>query len=318
MMHEIDLSRADLNLLVVFEAVLEEGHVGRAAERLRLSPSAVSHGLSRLRRLLNDPLFIKTPKGVVPTERGLELAAPIAAALQQVRQILSTAEPFDPARSRRRFIIGAPDGVSAVILSPLLDRLKRDAPGVDIGISQLLPAPGETVPGRAWAPAFRDLESRAADIAIIPIEDIPARFQVQTLFEEDFVIAVRPGHPLAEGVTVARYCEMEHLVVSMTGDPHGFVDQILAAQGMKRRTALTLPNFMFALAVVAETDMVCALPRRFVELNAGRFDVIALESPFPMRPFKLNAVVPGSAVADPGVSWLLELLMTLDAGRSPS
>ena len=92
MLNQIDLSRIDLNLLVVFEAVLDERHVGRAAERLNLSASAVSHGLGRLRRLLNDPLFLRTPKGVVPTARALELAAPIAGILAQVRSVVATAE----------------------------------------------------------------------------------------------------------------------------------------------------------------------------------------------------------------------------------
>src|SRR5689334_15346255 len=112
MLNQIDLSRTDLNLLVLFETVLDEGHVGRAAARLNLTPSAVSHGLGRLRQLLNDPLFLRTPKGVVPTARASEVAPAIAEMLAQARSILATAAPFDPARSTRRFTIGAPDGVS--------------------------------------------------------------------------------------------------------------------------------------------------------------------------------------------------------------
>src|SRR5262245_60204578 len=131
-MNIIDLSRADLNLLVVFEAVLEERHVGRAADRLSLTSSAVSHGLGRLRALLDDPLFLRTPKGVVPTTRATEIAAPIADILARVRSVLSTAKPFDPRTAIRRFTIGAPDGVSAVVLRPLLDHLRLSAPGIDI------------------------------------------------------------------------------------------------------------------------------------------------------------------------------------------
>src|ERR671912_1998487 len=97
MLNEIDLSRTDLNLLVLFETVLKERHVGRAADRLNLTPSAVSHGLGRLRKLLNDPLFLRTPKGVVPTARATELAAPIADILARVRSVMATAAPFDPA-----------------------------------------------------------------------------------------------------------------------------------------------------------------------------------------------------------------------------
>src|SRR5687767_8987187 len=134
MLNQIDLSRADLNLLVLFDAVLEEQHVGRAAERLHLTASAVSHGLGRLRRLLNDPLFLRTPKGVVPTERAAQLAGPVADVLARARSVLASAEPFDPALSTRRFTIGAPDGVSAVLLPQLLERLRASAPGVDISL----------------------------------------------------------------------------------------------------------------------------------------------------------------------------------------
>src|SRR4051794_26706560 len=106
MLNEIDLSRTDLNLLSLFEVVFQEAHVGRAAVRLNLSASAVSHGLGRLRRLLHDPLFLRHPKGVVPIERAEALAGPIAEILGQVRRVVAGAEPFDPARSRRRFTIG--------------------------------------------------------------------------------------------------------------------------------------------------------------------------------------------------------------------
>src|SRR3990170_3217726 len=124
MLNEINLARADLNLLTLFEAILGERHVGRAAARLNLSPSAVSHGLKRLRRLLNDPLFLRTPKGVVPTARATELAEPVAEVLAGVRNVISSAEAFDPAKSARRFVIAAPDGISSVILHPLLTMLK--------------------------------------------------------------------------------------------------------------------------------------------------------------------------------------------------
>src|SRR3954471_7529548 len=103
MLNEIHLARADLNLLVVFEAVLAEQHVGRAAARLGLTPSAVSHGLGRLRQLLHDPLFVRTPKGVVRTARAAELADPIADILARMRSVLSTAAPFAPRTSTRRF-----------------------------------------------------------------------------------------------------------------------------------------------------------------------------------------------------------------------
>src|SRR5262245_22260391 len=204
-----DPSRADLNLLVLFDAVREERHVGRAAGRLNLTPSAVSHGLGRLRQLLNDPLFLRTPKGVVPTARATELAAPIADILAQVRSAISTAEPFDPMRSTRRFTLGAPDAAAAVFLPPFLAKLRRAAPGIDISVRQLLPVPEEQSPERAWRNTFSDLEARAMDIAIIPSDHIPARFHARTLYEEDFVIAMRAGNRYADSPTLECYCEMQ-------------------------------------------------------------------------------------------------------------
>src|SRR4029079_5416394 len=138
MLNQTDLSRIDLNLLVLFEIVFQERRVGRSAERLHLSPSAISHGLGRLRALLGDPMFLKTPKGVVPTERALRLAPSVAEILARIRGVVSTAAPFDPRHSTRRFVIGAPDGISSVMLPPLLETLREVAPGVDIGIGKLL------------------------------------------------------------------------------------------------------------------------------------------------------------------------------------
>ena len=179
---------------------------------------------------------------------------------------------------------------------------------------QLLPTPGETSPERAWRFAFADLEARAMDIAIIPFDDIPARFHRRTLYEEDFVVAMRAGHPFAKAPTLDRYCEMQHLVVSHAGDAHGFVDEVLARQGRSRRIALTVPNFMFALAVVAETDLITALPRRFAAMHAPRFGVVTVEAPLPLGRFRLNAIAPKAAMMDAGLAWFFNVL----AGAEPA
>ena len=307
MLNETHLSRIDLNLLVLFAVVLKEQHVGRAADRLHVSPSAVSHGLGRLRRLLHDPLFLKTPKGVVPTGRALQLAEPIADILARVGSVLASAEPFDPAQSTRCFSIGAPDGISAVVLPALLAQLKQ-APHVDIRVRQLLPLQGETSPDRAWRNAFAELESRALDIAIIPSDQVPARFDKQPLFKEDFVIAMRAGHAFARKPTLDRYCNSQHLVVSQSGDDFGFIDQALEKQGRQRRVALTVPSFMFALAVLGDTELIAALPRRFAALHAERFGIVTAEAPLPLERFQLYAVASRAAMMDAGVAWLFELL----------
>jgi DNA-binding transcriptional LysR family regulator len=316
MLNKIDLSRADLNLLVLFETVLEERHVARAAERLHLTPSAVSHGLGRLRRWLGDPLFLKTPKGVVPTDRAMQLAAPIAEVLARVRGIVADAGPFDPATSRRRFVLGAPDGASAVLLPMLLAQVHRRAPGLDLALRQLLPEPGETTPARAWRAVWTALESRALELAIVPLPEAPARFVHRVLYEEDFVLVVRTGHALVDDASLARYCEAQHLVVSHTGEARGFVDEALARRSLARRVALTVPDFMYALAAVSGSDLVCAVPRRFAAVHAPRFGLVVLEPPLPLPRFDLSLVVPQAAISDAGIAWLVGVVGEVGASMA--
>ena len=312
MLKPAHLVRLDLNLLVLFDVVFEERHVGRAAERLNLTPSAVSHGLGRLRRLLNDPLFLRTPKGVVPTARATELAEPIADILARARNIVSTAEPFDAAKSRRRFTIGAPDALAAVFLLPLLAGLRDTAPGIDISARQVLPEFRRPV-DNAWEPALAGLDARAFDIAILPLATGPARFVSRTLYEEDFVIAARAAHPFARKPSLERFCKARHLVVSLTGDPHGFVDDVLAAKGLTRRVALTVPNFTMALALIAETDLIAALPRQLVLRYARRFGVAITEAPLPLRRDPISVIATRAAMMDAGVAWLFHKLTEVAA-----
>src|SRR6185503_2901720 len=247
MLNKTNLARIDLNLLVLFEAVLEERHVARAASRLHVSPSAVSHGLGRLRRLMQDPLFLRQPKGVAPTERARRLAAPIADILERARQVMSEAVAFDPATSRRRFVIGAPDGAYAVLLPPLLATLRDTAPGIDLAMRNLV--------GR-FEGALTELDERTLDLAILPMAEVPARFVTRKLYDEDFVLVRRADRVSKRRLTLAQYCAAPHLVVSVSGDPTGPVDVELARRGVSRRVALTVSNFLQALAIVAESDLV--------------------------------------------------------------
>lgn len=307
MLNQTDLSRIDLNLLVLFETVMEERHVGRTATRMNLSPSAISHGLTRLRRLFDDPLFLRTPRGVAPTDRAEELRAPVADALDRLREILTEPEAFDPTQSRRRFMLGATDGISAVVLPRLIGRLSM-APSIRVGCRELLPDPGEHVPQRAWQSSFELLDSRAIDIAILPVDPVPGRFAAEPLYQEDFVVAMRAQHPLTKSLTLDGYCAARHLLVSQSGDTDGFVDTILAKLGRRRSMAATAPNFMLALSLLPDSDLIAALPRRLVELHGPRYGVVGLDPPLALGAFTLNAVLPSRARFDGGLAWLLALL----------
>jgi DNA-binding transcriptional LysR family regulator len=147
---------------------------------------------------------------------------------------------------------------------------------------------------------------------VASLDDIPARFAERALYEEDFVIATREGHPLAHDPSLDRYCGTLHLIVSLAGGPSGhtraYVDEALARHGRSRRLALTVPNFMLALAIIGGTDLVAALPRRLVAMHAARFGVIGIEAPLPLRRFQIRAIALKVAMMDAGLAWLFDLL----------
>jgi len=307
MLNQTNLARIDLNLLVVFSFVLEERHVARAAGRLNLTPSAVSHALVRLRQLLNDPLFLRTAKGVVPTARALELGRPVAEILARVGSVVASAVPFDAATSARRFVIGAPDAVIASLTVPLLRSIGRHAPHVDIGLLHLMPSQRDAG-HHPWQENLDRLEKREIDVAVLPLRMVPPRFEARRLYDEDFVVAMRSGHRFARAPTMAAFCEAHHLLVSLSGDPRGFVDDALAKHGRKRRIALTVPTFMMALAHLASSDLVAALPRSLVASHAARFGLTAVELPFKRKPDPIIAVAPKAAIADRGIAFVIDVL----------
>lgn len=307
MLNQIDLSRIDLNLLVLFRVVLEERHVARAAARLSLTPSAVSHALGRLRLLLNDPLFLRTPKGVVPTARALELGEPVVEIIARVEQLIGSAAPFDPEKTSRRFTIGAPDAVLVSAMGPLLRSIATAAPHIDIGLIHLMPAPRGGAIGEPWQQNLDMLERRELDIAMLPLPAVSPRFEARRLYEEEFVLAMRKGHPLANAPSHAAFAQSQHLLVSLSGEPRGFVDEMLAKRGLERRIALTVPNF--TLAQLSGSDLIAALPRRLVEQHAGRFGLVFAELPFTRKADTIRAIATKAAMRDAGIAWLMQVVV---------
>jgi DNA-binding transcriptional LysR family regulator len=298
MLNEIDLSGVDLNLLVVFEAVFRERHVANAAKRLHVSPSAVSHGLGRLRELFGDPLFLRTPKGVLPTARAAEVSTSVLEILSRVRGVVGSVAPFDPALSSRRFVVGAPDAIAAVVLPLLMPLLEREAPRIDFGFRHLLPQS-----------VVAELDAGAIDLALTPFdESVPARFVTEAMFEEEFVVAARLDHPFFEAPSLRRYCEALHLLVSTSGDASGYVDTVLAEKGLSRRVALSVPNFMLALSTLGSSELLAALPSTLVAAQGERFGVGSVKAPFAGRRWAVGAVIPKVALMDPGIVWLRDAL----------
>jgi DNA-binding transcriptional LysR family regulator len=306
MMNVAQLLRVDVSLLVLFSAVLEERHVARAAEKLNLTPSAVSHGLNRLRRLMQDPLFLKIPKGVKPTERALELAAPIGEILARIDNLLSASGPFEAKSAARTFTIGAPDAISTIFATPLLELVAREAPGIDIRIVQLMPQHHGKPTSEVWNSALTELDTQRLDLAVLPIGPLTPRFASHLLFEEDFIVAMRRGHAFARDPSLQSYLAMRHMLISAIGDAYGVADQKLAEMGLSRRVALTVPNFMMALAQLAETDLIASLPRHLVARHAARFGLETAPVPLPWQKDPVRVVASKAAMADAGIAWMFE------------
>ena len=273
---------------------MEERHVARAAARVNLSPSAVSHGLARLRKLFNDPLFVRHPKGLNPTQRSMEMAARVAEILSQARGLIAESEPFDPRLSSRRFTIGTVDAIATDLLPDLLSRLEAAGTSVSVGVRQIFPQ--ETV---------HALDGGKIDLALMPPMGWPARFDVRHLYDESFVIAARAGHPMISQLTLESYASAAHLLVSSEGASRGFVDDVLEKQGLHRRIRLSVPNFFLGLAIVGETDLVCAMPRRLVTHYGRRFGVVAIEPPVELRADPIELICPAAALNDIAMTWLI-------------
>ncbi|HEY9618857.1 MAG TPA: LysR family transcriptional regulator [Crinalium sp.] len=299
----MDLAGVDLNLLVVFDALMAERHVTRAGERIGLSQPAVSAALNRLRHLLKDDLFIRRADQMQPTRKAQELAVPLRQALMQIQTALEP-QVFDPATTSRTFKLATNDFAASILLPSLGVKLSREAPNIDL---RLIYADD------AWG--MKLLDEDAVDLAIAPFESFQPQFEHQHLLEPGgFLCVMRKGHPLAvKPLTMESFVATPQLLISRTGDATGFVDEILAEMGLKRRVAFTVPSFLLAPIVLAQTDYIAVLPRRLVEMFQQLTDLIAYEPPFPQRKFPLGMLWHQRLSKDPGHLWLRNTLREVAA-----
>ena len=257
----------DLNLLRVFDAVMAERSLTRAARSLSLTQPAVSNALSRLRLALGDELVRRSGQGVSPTPRALTLWPSVRDALHQLQQSLAP-NSFVPAQADNQFVLAMADATAAELVPLLVGGIEVEAPGTSLRVIPL---------------ATRDprqlLDDGTIDLAIgyfpAVLADLSARAQVgkavpfshQRVYSSDYVCVMRADHPLASGpLTLSRFCAARHLLVSFSGEPHGFIDDALQTRGRTRRIVLTVTQFFTAARIVAESDLLTALPRHFLAL----------------------------------------------------
>lgn len=294
----MNLRRLDLNLLVIFDALMTERNVTRAARRVGLSQPAVSNALSRLRHYLKDELFVRGIDGMHPTPRALELAGEVHSALTAIEVALDPMD-FDPATAVRSFTIDANDYIATTAIVPLMHCLATEAPGIDV---RMLPPNGR---------ALERIDSGEAHFAIGAFGDPPERFGVEQLDDNMFVVMMRADHPLALGpFEIERYAAARHLLITPRGDPVGFVDAALAELGLSRRIGLTVNQFSVAPAAVANSDMVVTLPKRIADFYAPLFGLVMRPSPFTAPPHyrSLDLVWHKRLGHHPAYVWLRERL----------
>ena len=300
----MNLAAIDLNLLKVFEAVMAERHVTKAAARLGLAQPSMSNALSRLRHLFGDALFVRTPTGMQPTPRALALAVPIAGALTQVRTALSEEAPFQPASAERTVRIVQTDYMELMVLPLLVGQLETEAPGLRIRSRTL-----------DRLHALDRLDRGDVDICLGVFDELPSRFRVERLFEERFVCIARRDHPaFCEPITPERFADLPHVLASTRGDDQGVVDRVMRPLGLKRRVVASVSSFAAVPFIVGGTDYVATLPSRVAQRLAGIADVKIHAPPIPMPTFAVSLVWTAATDLDTGFIWLRDRIRQLLAG----
>ncbi len=317
----VDMHKIDLNLFRVFDSVMRHRSVSAAGHDLRVTPSAVSHALARLRLVLKDELFVFGESGMEPTPRALQLAPGIRNGLDNFDAAVE-APVFNPSKAIRTFRLAATDYAGIVLLPPLVARLADVGPQIDL---RVLPT------GRI--DVIRQLDEGRIDFVLGWFKDVPDRLRRKTVFSDSETLIVRAGHPLTEGpVTMERLAAFPHVVVELTGSEgqavDGFHDERGASRrvwierlllemsdrddGLMGRVAVSVPHFLAAPPLLLAGDMVATFPRRLARYVTGQFPLTMLEPPGTLLTGTVDVVWHRRADHDAGSRWFIE--QVLEAG----
>ena len=297
-----DMKRADLHLLVSLDVLLEELNVTRAAQRLHISQPTLSGHLARLRELFGDPLLVpsETGRGMVPTDRALALRLRLADALSQLREAVMLPDDFDPARSKKTFVVAANDSVFTILaLDVMAEVLRFGNPDLRMAV----------------VPAYDDrMVERMArgevDLILGDIDKVPETLKARSLMHDDFVLAQRHGHPRGMAApNLEEYCALRHVVVSPRADFSTPVDAVLEKLGRTRRVVAAVPSYNQVALVLSQSDGVATLPRQLLQRYTAFVDLIDL--PFDVPPFRLAMAWHPRAQNDPAGIWIRQCFMTM-------
>ncbi len=307
----MNLRGVDLNLLVVLDVLLAEQHVTRAGKRLGLSQPATSNALERLRGLFDDPLLERVPRGLRPTPRAEALRGPLAALLGGVSALVSSASA-DLRTLKQTVRLSVVDYGVALFVAPLIASLAEHAPGIDL----------VCVPWSGAEEAHGALEAGALDLAIsVPA---PSSLRFRPILTEAYVVAMRAQHPASLGLgrtkpkkerlTVARWLEHPHVVVSGRGSATGALDAVLAERGLQRRVGLVVPSFLAIPELLAQSNLLALVPETLLRLTS---DLVHAAPPLPVPGFEVALVWHPRRDADPAVGFVRDELARIAEQARP-
>ncbi|MDP9782600.1 LysR family transcriptional regulator [Pseudomonas fluorescens] len=298
------MSSPDLNLLVTLDALLSEGSVARAARRLRLSPSAMSRALARLRETTGDPLLVRAGRGLVPTPRALELREQVSDLVQQAQAVLRPVTTPDLGRLSRTFTLRTREGFVENFAIDLITRIHEQAPGVRLRFVEKTDRDST-----ALREGTVDLETA------VVTKDTSPELRTQALFSDRLIGVVRAGHPLSQAaVSAAGYAAGGHVGVSMRGLDHGLIDQALAVLNLSREIVTTVPGFSSALGLARSSELIASVPERYTaSLRVGLHSFVL---PFPVPEFTIAMLWHPRMDADPVHRWLRGCLREVCARKT--
>ncbi len=290
------ISRVDLNLFTVFEAIYTEGSVTRASQKLNLTQPAISHALGRLREMFDDPLFIRQGHTMVSTPLARNMIDPVRRALHGLEVTLNGLDRFDPATTPKQFKLALRDVLEATILPPLVKNVSRTAPLVDIAASQ--------VDRRALESELAAGTLDAAIDVLLPLSNDILRTRID---QDTTVVVARKGHPAIDGsIDIDTYLKQDHILTSSRRKGLGPQDFELSRFGMERRIRLRCQHYFAACRVVSQTDLILTMPERYARIANLQFDNQILPFPLEVPAFDVFLYWHSNVDNDPANRWLRE------------
>lgn len=305
----MNTGRIDLNLLVYLDALLRERNVTKAANQLGISQPALSNGLRRLRDLFDDPLLVRTSEGMIPTERAEQLQPVIRDVLSKVDMAVQPQADFDAANEEHLFRIMASDYAESTLFPHLLQRLRREAPGIILDIL----TPSDV--------SFLDVERGKVDMVINRFETMPQSFHQKGIWKDHFACLTSIDNPILKNFTLETYMDAQHVWVSKTGmgigvgmDPHdvqhlGWVDESLGNIGKQRRITVFTRHYQAAMLLAEQNDLLVTLPSRAAKLQRDNPRVAILEPPFEIPPFELKMAWSPLVQHNPAHRWMRRFII---------